>query len=141
MKVFHSFDEVVAFLDEERRNTPWIVRRYQDVNRRLYKVKRVPSLVRNVYERARYGYGHRDLWSFDHYLARVVSRAATDLAENGHGYPGTEEFPDEESWKNFLRELSRDLEGYDVWDGNGDGYERGREAMIRFAKNFGSMWD
>lgn len=149
-------------LEEQRARTPKIVLLWYSLTRRTRTLRSVPSRVVNVYQRARYGFGHRDLWGFDNYIAGVISRAMSDLADVSHGYPATEEFPTMDSWREFLRELSRDLKAYTVhpvdemeisntdelWDNLDEisdrdvsRYERGVAAMKRFSENLGSMWD
>ena len=157
--------ELFKHLEEERANRAWYEKlrdffRYQVFGYHWSILRSVPSHVINVYQRARYGFGHRDLWSFDQYLTRMLSKATSDLADVAHGYPGTPEFPTFESWIRFLRELSYDFAQYsddylcdvdsvdDIFDrieelGEREerNYRRGTDAMRRFSENLGSMWD
>lgn len=154
--------QLFAQIEADRAARPWYTRTWHRATRRWKRLEQVPSKIVNTYERARYGFGHRDLWSFDHYIAGVISKATKDLADTSHGYPATEEFPTFESWRDFLREISHDLDRYALdslddlgittWDEIDDRfdeisesdyqrYHRGVDAMKRFSENFGSMWD
>lgn len=119
------------------------------VDNALRAPARAYSVVLNVYQRARYGYGHRDLWSYDHYLAKQIAKATRELADIAHGYPTEfqEVYGDErglQEWQKYLRDIADDLEGYTDWDSHrksNDSYEKGVAAMQRLATKFGSLWD
>lgn len=138
-RVFDSFEEMCDFLQKERYSSPW----YEKVfHRWSWKIRNRWSVTVNLYERARYGYGHRDLWSFDTYIAGVIGRASLELSKKVHGWPLGDEFPTYESWVEFLEELGRDLtdyesEGFETEDPD----ERARAAMERFSGVWVNMWD
>lgn len=43
--------------------------------------------IKWFWQRGRHGYSDRDLWSVDHYLFGVLSKALPDLARTTHGHP------------------------------------------------------
>lgn len=113
------------------------------------------------YQRIRYGYSDRDLWSLDHYLAFILKDALRDLADTTHGWPGRPpepfwvemtpeqqaEFPFEtfEQWKDWLKDKAewfdwywRDddgIEGDTNWiDDNLSEEERKRRIDVHIAK-------
>lgn len=149
-KRFSSIHELFEFLEEERANRPWIVKLWEDGVARTYRritepMRRAPGRVINVLQRARYGFGYQDLWSYDTYLAKQISKATEDLAEIAHGYPN--EFQgagDLEAWQAWLLQVSRDLDDYADWEksrASNENYDRGVDAMHRIADKFGSLWD
>ena len=104
--------------------------------------KAVPSILRNYYERARYGVGHRDVWSFDTYLAGVIALGLRRLAD-GHSYPTDWEADD---WDRALRTHADSLE---AWANHFDlniaeeevAYARAKDSMHWVASVFGDLWD
>ena len=146
---FNSIQELADHLDELRRNQPWYVKLYYWYLRRIDRVTHIPGRVVNVLQRARYGFGYQDLWSFDTYIAGVISKATADLADETYSYPS--EFigsGGHAGWQNYLRSISDDLKLYGVRDSDmelaEDGetvYERAQDAMQRFTDKFGSMYD
>jgi hypothetical protein len=108
------------------------------------RVKRVLLLrdVRMFCQRGRRGYSDEDLWSFDCYIARVMSRGIAQLADVTHSWPSNMEWPQPEDWDTYLRDLSRRL-GH--WTDENfldrDAFEVTRAAVEEFGKNFGHFWD
>jgi hypothetical protein len=141
MKSFDSIEGMLASIPKPR----WYVRVW-------YKIQRVfrdlfverPDRLRNLIERARYGYGHRDLWSFDTYITGVVSRATSDLEDRMHGHPAD---VTAEEWSDTLLEISSGAGVYanqmedDPFNDTDNVVKRGRDAMKLFAENLDGMWD
>ena len=69
-------------------------------------VKDVWYNCKAAYYRSKYGFAPRDVWEFGYAFLEVVPQMLKMLAENGDCYPGTEEFPTPESWKNHLLSIS-----------------------------------
>ena len=72
----------------------------------LVFLKEIRTLVVNAYHRMRYGYAWVDLWNMDDYLGQLVPNMLRDLANKSSGYPCTDEFPDPETYKVYLRALA-----------------------------------
>lgn len=67
---------------------------------------RLPDVIYKIaasVPRGRLGWAPRDTWSGDLYICRVVGEMLLHLAENGHGWPESEEFPTYEDWASALR--------------------------------------
>ena len=47
-----------------------------------------PSNFKHWYQRARYGYSYRDVWSIDWYLADIIPKMIRDMKKDLHGCPG-----------------------------------------------------
>lgn len=88
------------------------------------------DVARNGWERARYGYGHRDVWSLDSYLARIISGGTKKLAETTYVHPT---FMEKDEWIQTLKEISEDFADYDPWERIPD--------MERLGKYFPHLWD
>lgn len=48
-----------------------------------------PSNFKHWYQRARYGYSYRDVWSIDWFLADIIPKMVKDLKKTHHGIPGS----------------------------------------------------
>ena len=60
-------------------------------------------------ERAKHGVAREDCWSFHDYAGIVLANGLRILAEDSHGWPGTEEYPTFESWQDKLNEMADKL--------------------------------
>ena len=60
-----------------------------------------------IYQRLRYGYCYRDIWSIDQWFLTVVPNMIHDLRVNSHGYPSFFEGPEEENIRKWDRILGR----------------------------------
>lgn len=58
-----------------------------------------------AYQRVTRGFCDYDYWDLDTYLSELMAQSIKMLADNTHGYPGTEEFPTYESWKEYLYKI------------------------------------
>ena len=65
--------------------------------------------IKAAYHRIVYGWAYRDCWELGYYLLNILPDMFKVLS-TGCGYPGTEEFPTPESWKNHLLSISNLLE-------------------------------
>lgn len=161
-KTYENFSEFWDSIQEELEARPWYVKLWDGVYTPFRRVvengRQLSGRVRNTYERARYGYGHRDLWDFPEYITKLIGSAAGDLADIADSWPQSKEFPTFESWIDFLKQLEYDLAWYsidsvDFFGGykskdfvTHNSYDEqrlktAREALERFAKNFDGMWD
>lgn len=65
--------------------------------------------LRAAYYRSKYGFAPRDVYELGYAFLEVVPQMLKMLAD-GDGYPGNEEFPTPESWRNYLLSISNLLE-------------------------------
>lgn len=156
-----SVQEMFEELNSLRSSRPWYRKlldhhTFPGLHRLRYRYG--IGAMRNVYQRARYGFGYRDLWNFPEYITGLIGKASGDLADSAHGWPQSEEFPEFQDWVGFLYGLRDDLSQYstdsvEFYGGYSPGdYEKHREydlknqaraqaAMERFAQNWTGMWD
>ena len=66
--------------------------------------------LQNAWFRVTRGIAPVDLWSFDTHLENIIPYGLRWLAENSHGWPQSEEFPEFKDWANYLYDLA------DKWD-------------------------
>lgn len=64
--------------------------------------------IQNAWYRITRGIAPIDLWSFDTHLENIIPYGLRWLADNSHGWPQSEEFPEFEDWANYLRKLAND---------------------------------
>lgn len=72
----------------------------------LVFLREIKILVANAYHRMRYGFAWVDLWNMDDYLGQLIPNMLKELANRSSGYPCTDEFPDPETYKVYLRALA-----------------------------------
>ena len=60
-----------------------------------------------AYQRASRGYADSDVWDLDAFYLNLFHDTLNHLAEHHHGYPGTEEFPTDEKWTAYLKEMAQ----------------------------------
>lgn len=58
-----------------------------------------------AYQRVTRGFCDYDYWDLDTYLSELLAQSLKKLADDGNGYPGTEEFPTYESWQEYLYKI------------------------------------
>lgn len=74
------------------------------------KLSAFTSCVKNKNERAKYGIGHRDIWSAGDYFLLILVNGLRTLARDAHGWPGTKEFGSFEGWQETLLQIADSLE-------------------------------
>ena len=100
--------------------------------------------IRTFIHRGRHGWAPRDTWSFDLYLARVMSEGIAWLAEHDHGYPAHDPWDTPEKWQDYLRDLSARL---GTWNDDtfldNEAYEVTAAAVREAGSSevFGHLWD
>jgi hypothetical protein len=99
------------------------------------------------FQRGWRGYSDRDVWSFDYYLADVISKGCKHLAKTTHGYPHDSS---PEQWDETLNEITKEFEDYikltDSYEFHKtfsiEEYNKKLDKMFELLrKNFGSLWD
>ena len=101
----------------------------------------IPKEIKWFYQRGRRGFSDRDVWSFDYYLADVISKGCRQLFEISHGYPFD---LTEEKWKAILDTLSNEFADYVKMKDNADSKEFNKKMTTLFAlfrKHFSHLWD
>lgn len=59
-----------------------------------------------AYQRMTRGFCDFDTWDLDNYYLELFYQTLNHLAENTHGWPSSEKFPNFEDWQNYLKELA-----------------------------------
>lgn len=62
--------------------------------------------IKYAYQRITKGYADCDTFNLDNYYLNIFTGTLNHLADNHWGYPGNDEFPDDESWTKYLKELA-----------------------------------
>ena len=63
-----------------------------------------------AYQRITKGYCDFDYWDWDTWMSQLIAQSLKELADKTHGYPGTDQFPTYESWKDYLYNIVNLLE-------------------------------
>lgn len=85
-------------------NNPYYRWRYPDCwikNARMFF-----KSFKYAYQRITKGYANCDTFDLDSYYLDIFSGTLNYLADNHCGYPGNDEFPTDESWTIYLKELA-----------------------------------
>ena len=101
--------------------------------------KHVWCNLQAAYWRSRYGFAPQDIWEFGYWFLDIIPQMLKYLAENGCGYPGNDDFPTPESWKNHLLSIANLLENArdEVRDQKNEYYA---EYMEHIEKNWEREW-
>ena len=70
-------------------------------------IKRWREDIIRIFQRLRYGYCYRDVWSIDWWFVTVIPNMIHDLRINSHGYPGYFTETEEENVQKWNRILKR----------------------------------
>lgn len=62
--------------------------------------------IKYAYQRITKGYANCDTFDLDNYYLNIFTGTLNHLADNHWGYPGNDEFPDDESWTKYLKEMA-----------------------------------
>jgi len=76
------------------------------------RLARLVGAIKRDTQRARRGWADRDTYGLDQHLCGVLGAMLVHLAQEGCGYPGTEEFPTPELWNQALQENGQALLSY-----------------------------
>jgi len=60
-----------------------------------------------AYQRITRGWASCDIWDLDNYYEYIIADTLNYLADNHWGYPGNDEFPDDESWTKYLKDMAQ----------------------------------
>lgn len=86
----------------------WPVAQY--LNRRPMRC--LTGAVTHRYQRATRGWSERDVWDLDTHLCATISAQLTHLADNAHGWPAGEDYPQFEDWTAALHQAASGLSGW-----------------------------
>lgn len=60
-----------------------------------------------AYQRITRGWANCDTWDLDSYYSKIFNGTLNYLADNHWGYPGNDQFPNDESWTKYLKEMAQ----------------------------------
>ena len=105
---------------------------YKDVFHWYRFDKRISLFFRKIkwaYQRAKYGWCDKDLWSLDWTLGNYIASSVNELANRTHGYPyGLSP----EEWDRILRRIAREF----YLGVNEDSWTNPYESDISYEKNY-----
>jgi len=120
----------------------------------FYEIKYIPRKIKWFIQRGKRGYADCDLWNFDTYLEKVLSKGLRDFAKNASGYPGG--FDTFENWQVQLNNIADLIEKFNpdncidwdkdigraAWEDADEEASIAREAVFDwFKNNWNSLWD
>lgn len=62
--------------------------------------------IKYAYQRITKGYANCDTFDLDNYYLNIFTGTLNHLADNHWGWPGNEEFPEDEDWIKYLKEMA-----------------------------------
>lgn len=116
----------------------WVKQLYWDVANRERITRR---RMRTIIDRARYGVGVEDTFSFDRYIAGVIAEGVRSIRERSIGYP--HELTESE-WDEILAEMEHGFRRWADKDSFGDEEARLPEvkrSLKLFKRHFEDLWD
>ncbi len=110
--------------------------------------KNIPLLgqwLKAIIIRGLYGWSYQDIWSFDNYLAKVMSEGLSNLDEISHGYPDGIT-PDEwhnklTKWAQTLNDYHNDIYEFADYEKDCQFYENVKKTIAEMSVYFGNLWD
>ena len=60
-----------------------------------------------AYQRATRGFADCDVWNMDGWLLDIIPGALNQLAEYHCGWPGDKQFPNDEDWTQYLKDMAQ----------------------------------
>ena len=63
--------------------------------------------IKYAYQRITKGYANCDTFDLDSYYLDIFTNTLNSLADHHCGYPGNDEFPDDESWTKYLKDMAQ----------------------------------
>ena len=63
--------------------------------------------IKYAYQRITKGYANCDTFDLDSYYLDIFTNTLNYLADYHCGYPGNDEFPDDESWTKYLKDMAQ----------------------------------
>lgn len=105
---------------------------YKDVFRWHRFDKRISLFFRKIkwaYQRAKYGWCDKDLWSLDWTLGNYIASSVNELANRTHGYPHG---LSPEEWDRILRRIARNF----YLGVNEDCWTNPYESDVSYEKNY-----
>jgi len=148
---FKSMEEWRRIEEEWKTKHPilYILREFYYILYRFFnnELFMIPKRIKWFCQRGWRGYSDCDVWSFDGYLAEIISKGCIHLSKTTHSYP-CESSPEE--WDKTLKEIAKDFEDYNKIMEHDEGYDKltREEYDIKVGKmfallrtNFGNLWD
>lgn len=113
-------------------------------------MKEIYRKIKKFIQRGQRGWSDEDTWSFDYYLAEVISGGCKYLTDNSHSYP---DGLTEKKWKRILNKISEisevnrventlfNLPNEEFIDEVKSAHKKQKEALELFIKHFNDLWD
>ena len=130
---------------------PWWVKVHHWRDKHGLRIGMKRQDIKMFIQRGKRGYSDSDLWSFDTYLSKVISKATIELKDKARGHPGglceecmkpykEHDCNGFEKWQNILTTIS---EGFaqDRFDFDNFDEEKFDDAFDLFKKYFYNLWD
>jgi hypothetical protein len=73
----------------------------------LKNIKMFIRSIKYAYQRITRGWANCDTWDLDDYYEHIIADTLNYLADNHMGYPGNNEFPDDEIWTKYLKDMAQ----------------------------------
>ena len=109
-----------------------------------YVMLKIKRIIKNNYQRCKYGISDEDIYSLDTHLAKIISIGCKQLANNKLGHPhdmeGKNYEEKQEQWVCILNQISHDFNEYSQ-NSLFDVTDSFKESMKLFQKYFPSLWD
>ena len=80
-----------------------------------------------AWQRITRGYADCDTWDLDTFYLYMFRDTLNHLADHHYGYPGDEEFPEDEDWTKYLKNMA-------------DKFDQANEAEARFPHPMSDKW-
>lgn len=131
-----------------------IMIKWYKIRKFFYRIKNFPRKVKWFIQRGKRGYADCDLWNFDTYLEKIISKGLRELSRTTHGYPVS--YETFENWQAQLNNIADLVEKFNPdncldWEkdiSRTDWEDADEEAAIArevvfdwFKNNWCSLWD
>lgn len=123
----------------------------RSLSNKFYSQKNKKKWMR---QRVTRGFADVDIWNMDMYLLDLLPAMLKQHADNTHGWPQSEQFPEFEDWTNYLHNITNKfIKAKDLltrWDGisidemianDKEAAVLVKEAMSELGEHFFNLWD
>lgn len=124
--------------------------RVESLFRYLFNPHSLPTFERDILERGKYGFSHRDCWNLDEYLNMVITGSLKHFKKQRSGIPSSLYRPGEiekgeQEWDAILDRIISGLhDGLDAWSDCANSedvrYRNHKEALKLLTKYWWDLW-
>lgn len=82
----------------------------------LQNIRVIWSRITDFFERGCNGWAKGDVWDVDRYLGQVIPNMIEYYKKVNNGYPGSDQFPNEEKFDEALTKVIDGFRRYDSWE-------------------------